>query len=201
MSAAQVMRVAQGLYERGYITYMRTDSTTLSDTAVAAARQVIERQFGREYLTDAPRTYAKKAKNAQEAHEAIRPAGDTLPHPRPAARRAARRRPPPLRADLAAHAGLPDARRPRPHGHRCGIAATTADDVATEWTASGRTITFPGWLAVYGYSGDDDAEDDGRRQPPSCPTLDRGPGAARPGHRRRRPHAPSRPPATPRRRS
>src|SRR3546814_13243968 len=55
---------------------MRTDSTTLSETAIKAARQVIERQFGRDYLTDGPRVYAKKSKNAQEAHEAIRPAGD-----------------------------------------------------------------------------------------------------------------------------
>src|SRR3954447_4437529 len=69
MSAQQVMRVAQGLYERGYITYMRTDSTTLSDTAVAAARAQISQLFGQEYLTDGPRVYAKKSKNAQEAHE------------------------------------------------------------------------------------------------------------------------------------
>src|SRR6476619_6674598 len=76
MSASQVMRVAQGLYERGYITYMRTDSTTLSADAVSAARRQIESLFGREYVTDTPRAYTKKAKNAQEAHEAIRPAGD-----------------------------------------------------------------------------------------------------------------------------
>ena len=81
MSAQQVMRVAQGLYERGYITYMRTDSTTLSDTALAASRSAIEAKFGREYLTDSPRTYAKKAKNAQEAHEAIRPAGESFRAP------------------------------------------------------------------------------------------------------------------------
>ena len=81
MSSRQVMSLAQGLYEDGYITYMRTDSTTLSTTAIDAARQVIERQFGREYLTDQPRTYAKKSKNAQEAHEAIRPAGDTWRSP------------------------------------------------------------------------------------------------------------------------
>src|SRR5262249_33730337 len=77
MSAQHVMRVAQGLYERGYITYMRTDSTTLSDTALAAARSQIRELFGAEYLPDAPRSYTKKSKNAQEAHEAIRPAGET----------------------------------------------------------------------------------------------------------------------------
>src|SRR3546814_6527583 len=76
MSSRKVMSIAQGLYEEGYITYMRTDSTTLSEAAIKAARQVIERQFGRDYLTDGPRVYAKKSKNAQQAHEAIRPAGD-----------------------------------------------------------------------------------------------------------------------------
>src|SRR5262249_41236129 len=77
MSAQQVMRVAQGLYERGYITYMRTDSTTLSDGALSAARAQSTELFGREYVPDQPRVYTKKAKNAQEAHEAIRPAGDS----------------------------------------------------------------------------------------------------------------------------
>ncbi|MFV0524179.1 MAG: type I DNA topoisomerase [Acidimicrobiales bacterium] len=81
LSSAQAMRVAQGLYERGYITYMRTDSTTLSETALAAARSQIAERFGAEYLPDAARVYAKKAKNAQEAHEAIRPAGDRFRTP------------------------------------------------------------------------------------------------------------------------
>jgi DNA topoisomerase-1 len=160
MSSRQVMSIAQGLYEDGYITYMRTDSTTLSGTAIAAARQVIERQFGREYLTDAPRTYAKKAKNAQEAHEAIRPAGDAW------------RSPDQLRSELRGDqlrlyeliwqrtlaSQMPDARG---HTVTVRIEASTADDVTTEWTASGRTITFPGWQAVYGYGGEDDAEDSG----------------------------------------
>lgn len=81
LSSAQAMRVAQGLYERGYITYMRTDSTTLSESAVAAARSQIAEKFGIEYVPDAPRTYQKKVKNAQEAHEAIRPSGDTFRTP------------------------------------------------------------------------------------------------------------------------
>ena len=154
MSARQVMSIAQGLYEEGYITYMRTDSTTLSDTAIAAARQVIERQFGREYLTDAPRTYAKKSKNAQEAHEAIRPAGDAW------------RGPEQLRGELRGDqlrlyeliwqrtlaSQMPDARG---NTVTARLGVTTSDGVATEWTASGRTITFSGWQAVYGYGGDD----------------------------------------------
>jgi DNA topoisomerase-1 len=81
LSSAQAMRVAQGLYERGFITYMRTDSTTLSDTALAAARNQIAERYGSEFLPDAPRTYQRKVKNAQEAHEAIRPAGDRFRTP------------------------------------------------------------------------------------------------------------------------
>ena len=74
-SAGRTMSVAQGLYERGYITYMRTDSISLSNQAVDAARAQIVERFGQAYLPPAPRTYANKTKNAQEAHEAIRPAG------------------------------------------------------------------------------------------------------------------------------
>jgi len=173
MSARQVMSIAQGLYEEGYITYMRTDSTTLSDTAVKAARQVIERQFGREYLTDGPRTYAKKAKNAQEAHEAIRPSGDTW------------RSPEQLRGELRGDqlrlyeliwqrtlaSQMPDARG---HTVTARIGASTVDGVETEWTASGRTITFPGWQAAYGYGGDDDASDSGDETAAKLPALTEG---------------------------
>ena len=79
--ASRTMSVAQRLYENGHITYMRTDSTTLSDTAVAAARAQARELYGPEYLPDAPRVYASKVKNAQEAHEAIRPAGDSFRTP------------------------------------------------------------------------------------------------------------------------
>ena len=75
------MRVAQRLYENGYITYMRTDSVTLSESAISAARQQARDLYGAEYVPDAPRRYAGKAKNAQEAHEAIRPAGDRFRTP------------------------------------------------------------------------------------------------------------------------
>ncbi len=73
MSASQTMRCAQSLYEAGFITYMRTDGTTLSPEAVAQARDVIKKEYGDQYLPDAPRLFKSKAKNAQEAHEAIRP--------------------------------------------------------------------------------------------------------------------------------
>ncbi|MEY2459849.1 MAG: topoisomerase, partial [Acidimicrobiaceae bacterium] len=160
MSAQQVMRVAQGLYERGYITYMRTDSTTLSSTALDAARQQIQQLFGREYVLPAPRTYASKSKNAQEAHEAIRPAGDTF------------RTPDQLRGELSNDdlrlyeviwqrtmaSQMPDARGSTVTAR---IVARTNVDELTEWTASGRTITFPGYLAVYGFGGEDDSVADG----------------------------------------
>jgi len=81
LSASLAMHAAQGLYQKGYITYMRTDSTTLSDTAISAARAVVRERFGADHLPDAPRTYVNKVRNAQEAHEAIRPAGDRFRHP------------------------------------------------------------------------------------------------------------------------
>src|ERR687894_310697 len=99
MSSAQVMRTAQGLYERGYITYMRTDSVTLSEEALTAARTQVRELYGDKFVPDAPRTYRGKVKNAQEAHA------------RPALGRAPTGRPPPLRPDLEAHAGLADGRR------------------------------------------------------------------------------------------
>ena len=81
LSSAQAMRVAQGLYERGYITYMRTDSTTLSESAIKAAREQINQRFGSEYLPPEARVYKTKSKNAQEAHEAIRPSGEQFRTP------------------------------------------------------------------------------------------------------------------------
>ena len=80
-TAARTMAVAQRLYERGFITYMRTDSTNLSEQAVGAARTAIREQYGEEYLPAEPRTFRSKVKNAQEAHEAIRPAGDRIRTP------------------------------------------------------------------------------------------------------------------------
>jgi DNA topoisomerase-1 len=80
-SAKQTMQVAQKLYERGFITYMRTDSVALSDQAITAARTLVQGLYGREYLPDEPRRYANKVANAQEAHEAIRPAGSVFRTP------------------------------------------------------------------------------------------------------------------------
>lgn len=82
ISARDTMRIAQSLYEQGYITYMRTDSVHLSDQAIAAARSCVEQMYGKEYLSPKPRQYTTKAKGAQEAHEAIRPSGNEFRLPR-----------------------------------------------------------------------------------------------------------------------
>lgn len=82
MSARQVMRAAQKLYEEGLITYMRTDSPNLSSQAIEAARDEVESLYGKDYLSEKPRQYKSKSKGAQEAHEAIRPAGAQFVHPR-----------------------------------------------------------------------------------------------------------------------
>lgn len=81
LSARDTMRVAQSLYEQGYITYMRTDSVHLSQQAISAARNCVEQKYGSDYLSPKPRQYATKSKSAQEAHEAIRPAGQTFRTP------------------------------------------------------------------------------------------------------------------------
>ena len=81
LSGRDCMRVAQSLYERGFITYMRTDSTNLSKEAISAARRQVEKLYGNDYLSDEPRQFATKSKQAQEAHEAIRPAGTQCPTP------------------------------------------------------------------------------------------------------------------------
>ena len=81
LSARETMRTAQSLYERGFITYMRTDSVHLSDQAIQAARHCVQEKYGQEYLSPAPRQFSTKARNAQEAHEAIRPAGERFRTP------------------------------------------------------------------------------------------------------------------------
>ena len=81
LSARETMRCAQGLYERGFITYMRTDSVHLSDQAINASRNCVESLYGKEYLSKGPRQFSTKARNAQEAHEAIRPSGESFRTP------------------------------------------------------------------------------------------------------------------------
>jgi DNA topoisomerase I len=162
MSSGQVMRTAQGLYERGYITYMRTDSVTLSDEALAAVRTQVRELYGDKYLPDGVRQYRSTVKNAQEAHEAIRPAGGNwrTPDQLQGELRGADLRlydliwKRTLASQMADAVGKTVSVRieaPLPSAHDLGT--------VTEWAASGRTITFPGYLRVY-VEGSDDPEAD-----------------------------------------
>ena len=160
LSAGEVMRIAQGLYESGYITYMRTDNVGLSDDAIAAARAEITSAYGAKYVPDEPRTYKSKVKNAQEAHEAIRP---TLPL----------RAPDMLRGELnpvelnvyrliwqRTLASQMDDARGTTLMVRLGAQAPTSDKADCEFSASGTTISFPGYRAVYEELDEDRSEED-----------------------------------------
>jgi DNA topoisomerase-1 len=147
-SARQTMSVAQSLYENGYITYMRTDSPTLSQQAVEAARSQARSLYGAETVPDAPRLYTGKSKNAQEAHEAIRPSGDVFKTPSELASV--------LRGndfklyDLiwkrTVASQMADAKGSTA---TVTIAATTAAGTKAEFVASGTVITFRGFLHAY----------------------------------------------------
>ena len=145
-SASSTMSVAQRLYENGFITYMRTDSTTLSETAISAARSQARDLYGAEYLPDAPRVYASKVKNAQEAHEAIRPAGDSFRTPAQTGLTGDQFRLYELIWMRTIASQMKDA-----VGNsvtiRLGGAASTGEDVV--FSASGRVITFHGFLKAY----------------------------------------------------
>jgi DNA topoisomerase-1 len=148
LSAQQVMRVAQGLYERGYITYMRTDSTALSDTAIRAARSQVTSLFGKEFLPPSARRWEGKVKNAQEAHEAIRPAGDTFRTPADVRRELndLERRLYELIWMRTLASQMADARG-KTVSVRVG--ARAADGRDTEFGAAGTTITFQGYRRAY----------------------------------------------------
>ena len=160
LSAGEVMRIAQGLYESGYITYMRTDNVGLSDEAIAAIRAEISSTFGDKFVPAEPRTYKSKVKNAQEAHEAIRP---TLPL----------RSPDSLRGELnpvelnvyrlvwqrTLASQMGDAQGTTLMV-RLGAEAKTAEPADCEFSASGTTITFPGYRAVYEEVDDERSDDD-----------------------------------------
>ncbi len=172
LSSRNAMRVAQRLYENGYITYMRTDSTTLSESALAAARSQAEDMYGPEYVPGHPRRYEKKVKNAQEAHEAIRPAGDVF------------RTPAQLAGELTGEdfamyeliwkrtiaSQMADARGSTaslkvtvPTG---GAAVAGSPTAAAEFSASGTVITFRGFRAAYEEGRDDDGRGERERRLP-----------------------------------
>ena len=168
-SAQTAMRVAQRLYENGYITYMRTDSTTLSESALRAARAQAAQMYGADHVPDQPRRYERKVKNAQEAHEAIRPSGDTFRTPGQVAGELSR-------DEFALYdliwkrtvaSQMADAR---------GSTATvriTAAPAGDRWqeaelSASGTVITFRGFMAAYEEGRDEEAaerDEEDRRLP------------------------------------
>jgi DNA topoisomerase I len=153
-SASRTMSVAQRLYENGFITYMRTDSVTLSDTAVAAAREQARELYGGEYVPDRPRTYASKVKNAQEAHEAVRPAGENFRTPAQTGLTGEQFRLYELIWMRTVASQMKDAEG-RSVTVRLGGTAASGEDVV--FSASGRVITFHGFLKAY-VEGSDDPE-------------------------------------------
>jgi DNA topoisomerase-1 len=156
--ASRTMSVAQRLYENGFITYMRTDSITLSGSAVSAARAQVRDLYGAEYLPDAPRTYQSKVKNAQEAHEAIRPAGETFRTPAQTGLSGDEFRLYELIWMRTVASQMKDAQG-RSVSIRLGGAASSGEDVV--FSATGRVITFHGFLKAYVEGSDDpDTESD-----------------------------------------
>jgi DNA topoisomerase-1 len=166
-SSQMTMRVAQRLYENGYITYMRTDSVNLSEAAIAAARTQIAELYGASAVPPQPRRYTSKVKNAQEAHEAIRPAGDSFRTPGEVARELSteefklyeliwRRT---IASQMTDAVGQSVSVR---------IRAVSTSQEEADFSASGKTITDPGFLRAYVESSDDadeEAEDAERRLP------------------------------------
>ena len=167
LSSQQTMRVAQRLYENGFITYMRTDSTTLSEAALAAARDQARGLYGADAVPAEPRRYERRVKNAQEAHEAIRPAGDTF------------RTPDQVRRELTGDefnlydliwkrtvASQMEDARGRTVSVRIG--ADASDGRRAEFATAGTTITFRGFLLAYEEGRDEPAADDSeeKRLPP-----------------------------------
>ena len=156
LSSRQVMSAAQGLYERGFITYMRTDSISLSDEAISEVRTYVQRDYGKQFLTDGPRKHNSKVKNAQEAHEAIRPA---LPLRSPEQLSAELRG-----QDLGVYRLIWQRTLASQMADTLGttvsvrLGATAADAQRTdcEFAASGTTITFPGYRQAYEESRDED---------------------------------------------
>jgi DNA topoisomerase-1 len=160
MSAKQTMDTAQSLYQDGHITYMRTDSPTLSAQAMSAARAQAAEMFGKDMVSDAPRIYTGKSKNAQEAHEAIRPAGEVF------------KRPSELTGVIFGRAfelyDLIWKRTVASQMQDAKVSTTTARIAVTglegygpaEFTSSGTVVTFKGFMAAYEESQDESREED-----------------------------------------
>jgi DNA topoisomerase-1 len=159
MSSQQTMRVAQRLYENGYITYMRTDSTNLSETALNAARAQVRELYGDKFVPTEPRRYSRKVKNAQEAHEAIRPSGDSFRTPGELANSLGRdefalyeliwRRT--IASQMTDAVGQSASVR---------LSGTSSTGEVADFSATGKTITEPGFLRAYVESADEDTDTD-----------------------------------------
>ena len=189
-SSKSTMQVAQRLYENGYITYMRTDSSALSNEAVTAARRQASELYGPEYVPQSPRVYSGKAANAQEAHEAIRPAGDSFRTPAQVAQQ--------LSGDefrlyeliwkRTVASQMADAK-----GSTATIrlGAVTVGDPAdrrdAEFSASGTVITFPGFLAAYEEGKDESRGDDESEEARRLPNVAKDDALTATRHCRRRP--------------
>ena len=164
-SAQTTMRVAQRLYESGYITYMRTDSTNLAESALEAARAQVLQLFGDEYVPAQPRRYGRAVANAQEAHEAIRPAGDSFRRPQDVKGELSRE-------ELALYdlvwkrtlASQMEDARGQTVSLRLAAASSTGEDA--QFGASGTVITFRGFLAAYEPGRDEPSERDEERRLP-----------------------------------
>ena len=160
--AKATMQVAQKLYENGFITYMRTDSTTLSETAVNAARAQVTQLYGADYLPDKPRVYTGKVKNAQEAHEAIRPSGDRFRTPAETRLTGDQFRLYELIWMRTVASQMKDAVG---QSVTVKVGGTAADGRDTEFSASGKIITFHGFMKAYVEGADDpNAELDDRER-------------------------------------
>ncbi|MFI5618166.1 type I DNA topoisomerase [Streptomyces sp. NPDC051567] len=160
--AKATMQVAQKLYENGFITYMRTDSTTLSETAVTAARAQVTQLYGADYLPEKPRVYAGKVKNAQEAHEAIRPSGDRFRTPAETSLSGDQFRLYELIWKRTVASQMKDAVG---NSVTVKIAGRASDGRDAEFSASGKTITFHGFMKAYVEGADDpNAELDDREK-------------------------------------
>jgi len=167
LSAKQTMDLAQQLYQEGHITYMRTDSPSLSQQAINAARTQAAQLYGQEMVPDAPRAYGAKSKNAQEAHEAIRPSGDSFREPKE------------LAGSLGAKAlALYDLIWRRTLASQMADAklstttvkfAASAQGKALEFSASGTVVSYKGFMAVYEVIKEDDDEEQAK-----LPTLAEG---------------------------
>ncbi|MGD0344615.1 MAG: type I DNA topoisomerase [Acidimicrobiales bacterium] len=178
-SAQRTMQVAQRLYEQGHITYMRTDSTTLSATAIAAARAQAKQLYGAALVPERPRTYERRVKNAQEAHEAIRPAGDSfrLPDEIASAAGPEGRRLYELIWQRTLASQMIDATgmtaRLRVVGSTTEASQVAARGTAAEFVASGTVITSPGFLRVY-REGEDETDETRRDDEVRLPAVEAG---------------------------